>query len=71
MKKITKVLIGLAAIDFIDIAAKGQMLAGFKSTHPEVADEFNEACKDTKLIKYRAKMIDKISDVFVDFYSNK
>lgn len=59
-----------AAIDFIDMAAKGQFLAWLKMAHPDAANDWNSTCeKRRKILTVRPKIIDKMADMIVKSYS--
>ena len=67
---VLKVIGVAAAIDFIDMAAKGQFLAWLKLAHPDAAKEWNSITgNQKKLWTIRPKMIDKMADIIIEIYT--
>lgn len=67
---VLKVIVVAAAIDVIDMAAKGQFLAWLKLSHQDVADEWNSAAERNprKILTIRPKIINKMSDIIINGY---
>lgn len=67
---VLKVIGVAAAIDFIDMAGKGQFLAWLKLAHPDAAKDWNSITgNQKKLWTIRPKMIDKMADMTIEFYT--
>lgn len=67
---VLKVIGVAAAIDFIDMAGKGQFLAWLKLTYPDAAKDWNSITSNQKkLWTIRPKMIDKMADMMIEYYT--